>query len=118
MKRIRQWFLNGIAALLLALWVATVAMWVRSFYWGEQFTFERNHVAGKQERMTSVWLWSTCAGLDVGIMRGVGQTNPSAEMFWFNHFRVLRSKCGGRLRGHFYRGTDFVSPAARAMTGM
>jgi hypothetical protein len=87
MKRFRRWVFNGLAAVLLLLFVATVFTWARSYWVADQFIFEGNHVAGKQEKMTFAVLWSTRAGLEVGFMKGVGRANPSADILLFHHFR-------------------------------
>ena len=85
MNRLRRRLFNGLAAMLLLLFVATVAMWLRSFWAVDLFRFEGNHVVGKQEKMTDADFSSSRSGFAFQFMKGLGNANPTAEMSWLRH---------------------------------
>jgi hypothetical protein len=47
MKRLRRWLFNGFAAMSLLLFVATVALWVRSSWIGDEFSFRLASIRDK-----------------------------------------------------------------------
>jgi len=62
MKRFRRWLFNGIAALSLLLFAATVALWVRGSRIGDQFDFDQAIVGDKGGTKTLY----ACRGFAVG----------------------------------------------------
>jgi hypothetical protein len=85
MKSIRPRIHHWLAAILLLLFVATAAMWIRSFWAADYFSYQRNHMVGRYEKMIGADIWSTRAGLYVIFLKGTGKANSSAEMSLLRH---------------------------------
>src|SRR5208283_1660351 len=91
---------TALAAISLVLCLCTVALWIRSYWCGDQWSYETNRVTPIQTKMLETQQMLAKDELYIAWSHGVGPSNPSAAFSMFVHRKLphfeLRMKAPDR----------------------